>query len=156
MKSIRHPIKLSANSGVSLIEVLVTTVILSVGLLGLAGMHLQGLKNNQSAYFRSQATILAYAALDKIRANRSAAIDGQYNIEIGGTKAAGGGEATTATQDLDSWKKALGAALPSGDGSIACNDGTSICKVTVQWDDRVGQGGKTAQQFTVVTKISTL
>ncbi|NOS87695.1 MAG: type IV pilus modification protein PilV [Methylococcaceae bacterium] len=56
--------------GFTLIEVLVAMVVLSIGLLGLAGLQATSLKSNQSAYHRSQATQLAYEMADRMRANR--------------------------------------------------------------------------------------
>jgi type IV pilus assembly protein PilV len=58
-------------SGFTLIEVLVTVVVLAVGLLGLAGLQTASLGNNQNAYYRSQATQLAYDMADRMRANRA-------------------------------------------------------------------------------------
>jgi type IV pilus assembly protein PilV len=150
MKVIRQPINHHSNRGITLIEVLVTIVILSVGLLGLAGMHFHGLKNNQSSYFRSQATILAYSAFDAMRANRENALNEDYDIAIGTTVSADG---TIAKEDLVNWKAAMQGALPSGDGSIDCANDTSLCVVVVQWDDSVGEGGLMAQQFTVATEL---
>jgi type IV pilus assembly protein PilV len=46
-------------------------VVLAVGLLGLAGLQATSLKNNQSAYNRSQATQLASDMADRLRANRN-------------------------------------------------------------------------------------
>ena len=45
--------------GTTLLEVLVSIVILSVGLLGYAGLQTLSMKNNTSAFQRSQATILS-------------------------------------------------------------------------------------------------
>lgn len=53
--------------GFSLIEVLVTLVVLSLGLMGLAGLQISALKMNQAASARSLASQYAYAMLDKIR-----------------------------------------------------------------------------------------
>ncbi|MDR0736410.1 MAG: type IV pilus modification protein PilV [Zoogloeaceae bacterium] len=53
--------------GFTMIEVLVTLVILSLGLLGLAGLQISSLKMSQSAGARSVASQYAYAILDKIR-----------------------------------------------------------------------------------------
>lgn len=149
MQVTRNPVKLRPIRGVSLIEVLVTVFILSVGLLGLAGMHFQGLKNNQSAYFRSQATILAYTVLDTMRANRANALEGDYDIAMGAASSSKG----IAGTDLGYWKRALSSALPSGDGSIDCNQVTSVCVVTVQWDDTVGLGGSATEQFSFSTEL---
>lgn len=55
--------------GFTLVEVLVSMVILSVGLLGLASLQSLALKDNQDAYLRSQANFLAYEMNDRLRAN---------------------------------------------------------------------------------------
>jgi len=56
-------------AGFSLIEVLVTVVVLSIGLLGVAGMQASGLRNNHAAYTKTQATNLAMDMAERIRAN---------------------------------------------------------------------------------------
>lgn len=56
-------------SGFSMLEVMISIVIASIGLLGLASMQATGLKNSHSAYHRSQATVLAYDLADRMRAN---------------------------------------------------------------------------------------
>ncbi|MBN8443120.1 MAG: type IV pilus modification protein PilV [Thauera sp.] len=55
--------------GTSLLEVLIAVVILSIGLLGLAGLQVASLRVNQGAMQRSQATILAYDMLDRMRSD---------------------------------------------------------------------------------------
>jgi len=57
------------NSGFTLIEVLIAMLVLAVGLLGLAGLQAVSLRNNLSAYNRTQATQLAYDMADRMRAN---------------------------------------------------------------------------------------
>lgn len=57
-------------TGTSLLEVLIAVVILSIGLLGLAGLQVAGLRVNQGAMQRSQATMLAYDVLDRMRSDR--------------------------------------------------------------------------------------
>ena len=61
--------------GASLIEVLVAMVILAIGMLGLAGLQLSSMNNNQSAFYRSQATFLANDKLDRVRVNKAAIDD---------------------------------------------------------------------------------
>ncbi|MEE9303995.1 MAG: type IV pilus modification protein PilV [Thiotrichaceae bacterium] len=56
-------------SGFSLIEVLVTAVILSTGLLGIAGLQLSSIKNSHNAFLETQARYMATTLLDNIRAN---------------------------------------------------------------------------------------
>ncbi len=56
-------------AGFTLVEVLVSVVILAIGLLGLAGMQTLSLKNNQDAFLYTQATALAYEMGDRIKVN---------------------------------------------------------------------------------------
>lgn len=60
---------LTKTKGFTLVEVLVAMAILAVGLLGLASLQAIALKDNQDAYLRSQANLLAYEMSDRIRAN---------------------------------------------------------------------------------------
>jgi type IV pilus assembly protein PilV len=55
--------------GFTLIEVLISMVILAVGLLGLAAMQAMSLRDNQDAYYYQQATLLAYEMQDRILGN---------------------------------------------------------------------------------------
>lgn len=130
-----HPGRRRPSGGFSLIEVLVGLIILAIGLLGLAGLQLHALRNNNSAYLRSQATIIADDIMDRMRANRSHALNGSYNIDIG--EAPGDlnpAPPTVVLNDLLAWKNSLSGALPGpGDGSVAING--SIITVLVQWDD---------------------
>lgn len=57
------------NSGFTLIEVLVSVLILSTGLLGLVGMQTAGMKNTVTSYNRTQASLLASSIADRMRAN---------------------------------------------------------------------------------------
>lgn len=58
-------------SGLSLIEVMVSVMILGLGLLGLAALQTRSVMMNQSAYYRSIAADLAADLSDRIRANRT-------------------------------------------------------------------------------------
>lgn len=118
-------------AGFTLLEVLVTIVVLSLGLLGYGGLQMASLKNSVSAYQRSQATILAYDMIDRMRANRTQAIGGIYNITIG-SPAAGSG---VAGQDILDWKTLVGNALPGGDAAINV-DGTGNVLIQIQWVDK--------------------
>ena len=66
--------------GSSMIEVLVAFLLLAFGILGLSGLQMNALKNNQISLQRSQASMLAYFLMDSMRANREAAINGDYNL----------------------------------------------------------------------------
>ncbi len=66
--------------GTSLFEVLIAVLVLSIGLLGVASLQLYGLRYNQGAYLRSQATMLAYDMVDRMRSNPVGVAAGYYDF----------------------------------------------------------------------------
>jgi type IV pilus assembly protein PilV len=152
----RHDPWSAGEDGFSLIEVLVTTVVVSIGLLGLAGLHLNGLRYTHSAYYRSQAILLGNDIVDRMRANRTAASSGAYDITVGTQPSAAScrGAAANcsptdmANADLYEWKQALAATLPSGDGAIE-RQGSGF-RLIIQWDDSRGQEPVEAFTFDTV------
>lgn len=133
--------------GLSLIEVLIAVLVLSVGLLGLAGMNMAGIRNNHNAYMRSQATFMASDMLDRMRINRTEAIvEETYDRNLGDSSPAvedlddADFSPSMAAQDVNAWLTTLSSVLPSGDGSIDCNPATEQCSVTVRWSERLGRG----------------
>jgi len=73
--------KLSSENGFTMVEVLVATVILLIGLLGVAGMQINGMKGNHNSFLRSQAQQYAYEVVDMMRANRTAATANQADTD---------------------------------------------------------------------------
>lgn len=135
-----------AQSGTSLIEVLVTIVILAIGLLGLAGLQARLQASEMEAYQRSQALILLNDMASRITSNRSNAasyVTGAGN-PLGGTAACPNSTATRQEIDAGEWCNALqGAAESMGGNNVgamvggrgcveALPDGTSYL-VTVAW-----------------------
>jgi type IV pilus assembly protein PilV len=127
----------------TLVEVLVALVVLSVGLLGIAALQMTSLRNNLGAHLRSQATVLAYDITDRMRANRTQANNNAYVIAFG---AAATGTTLNAL-DLQAWKTALTATLPSGDGQIERVG--NVFRISIRWTE---QGGL-VQTFTTHTQI---
>jgi type IV pilus assembly protein PilV len=120
----------------TLIEALVSLLILSIGLLGVAGLQMQALRSNHGAHLRSQATVLAHDIADRMRANRTAALAGAYNVALGVVPTG----TTLADVDVVAWKQVLADVLPAGDGSVvlAGTPANPIATITVQWTDRLG------------------
>jgi len=115
-----------------MLELLIAVLIVSVGLLGIASMQAIGLRNNHSAYMRSQATVLAYDIVDRMRANYAAAVAAQYDIAMGDDAPTCSGAVPAC--DLNSWLTRLRNVLPNGDGSVTVSN-TGATTVIVQWTD---------------------
>jgi len=71
------------SKGLSLIEILVTVVVLSIGLLGIAGMQAQGVKYSNDSYARSQATMMANELIERMHANPDGVANADYVTAIG-------------------------------------------------------------------------
>ena len=146
---LRRPASHAAQRGLTLIEVLVSLLILSIGILGLATLQTASLNFNNASAQRTQATVLAYDMADRMRANRAAAVAGDYDLALAATPpacaapAAGG---SVAAQDLSAWRMALACRLPLGNGSIARN-GNEVT-LSVVWDDSHGNEAPLQLQFT--------
>ena len=72
---------LKNNSGFSLIEILVSLVVLSIGLMGLAGLQIAGLKGANDAHFRTQASLIMMDLSDRMRANQDGVRMGKYRTK---------------------------------------------------------------------------
>jgi len=125
--------------GFTLLEVLITLVILAIGLLGLAGLQATSLKQNQSAYQRGQAAQLSYDITDRVRSNMSAISTYQATTPSDATQhtncttSTGCSTTQMAQNDLYEWNKALTDTLPSGSATISLTSGVNIISIT--WDD---------------------
>jgi type IV pilus assembly protein PilV len=143
-----------SSAGMTLIEVLVTLVIISVGLLGVAALQLTTVRNNYDAYVRSQAAVMASAMLDRMRANRDDAMKNMYHAPDFGTVSGD----NNAVRDIREWKQTLVTQLgQDADGRITTQvaadplTGTRICRVTI--DVRFAERGGTPLVFTTTSQI---
>ncbi len=114
-------------TGVSMVEALVALVIISVGMLGIAGMYLSSLQAGRSANLRMQALNLSSDLADRIRANRGGLKD--YQVAADGVGDEHDCETETCTpkevaeNDLFLWKLAIAAALPANaNGRVTFTD----------------------------------
>jgi type IV pilus assembly protein PilV len=157
----RHPAAHPADTGFSLIEVLIALLVLSIGLLGLAMLQIQGFKFIGNSYQRTQATILANDIIDRIRANREGATLGDYCLntaapanpcktisdpgtaDCGDTPAGCISTQALATYDINHWYRQQARYLPNSGGTPSSIErstvaGTNIFeyKITIRWMER--------------------
>ncbi|MBK6596509.1 MAG: type IV pilus modification protein PilV [Proteobacteria bacterium] len=152
-RSINHH---APQRGFTLVEALIAVLVLSIGLLGVAGLQLSSLRGNSDAARRSQATFLAYDIADRMRANRDSALAGEYDIALATATPAAGG-ATLSQRDLNEWRTSIVATLPSGatpaTGEISRLAGGEQFQITVRWFEGTQAGAPTAMQFVTRTDI---
>lgn len=141
--------------GIGLVEVLVALLVFSIGVLGLAKLQLLSLSNTNTAYMRSQASLLAYGLLDRMRANPQSASSGKYDLSLAG--ALPGGTTVVncdtnsctptqlATDDLSRWLSDVSTTLPQGKASVSTNTSAQpeLVTVTIEWNAGRGTSGTT-------------
>lgn len=121
--------------GVTLIEVLITLLVLAVGLLGVAALQGFSLQASQVSYYRTQATNLAYELADHARANRSQVA------------------ASGSIPGMTYWNDRAAELLPAGSVATAVTAAATQGRVTitVTWlDDRENDDNAS---FTIDTRI---
>lgn len=149
-----HSKRLNMEYGTTLMEVLVSLLVLSFGLLGIAGVQSVSLRNNQAAYFRTQATMLTSEIIERMRGNKVGVENSAYDNVAGAATAAcftaaGCTPAQMAAQDILDWSAGVTAALPGGVGVVcldstgtdgtaaapACDGAGTVYAVKIFWDD---------------------
>ena len=127
--------------GFTLIEVLVSLIILSVGLLGLGLLQSQSLKASYSANHRTIATNLAYEILDEMRTNKRLAYRFSYIVPTDFSSL----NVTTCdpqpntgdvvADDINGWECQVVKALPNGQSTITFPGGGNV-QIQVNWTDQ--------------------
>ncbi|MCT8948862.1 type IV pilus modification protein PilV [Pseudomonas iridis] len=128
--------------GMTLIEVLVALLILTVGLLGAAAVQINALKYTDSSRMTSQASFIAYDMMDRIRANSGA------NYTVTPPTSANPGNARD--QDLyDFTTSIVNFGGPTATGSITLNQ--RVYTITITWSDARAANTASAQRSFVLS-----
>lgn len=145
------------SNGFTLLEVLITLVVVSIGLLGLLGLQAVGLSNTQISHARGLATVAAGNIAERMRANPRGVVNNNYaaiNHPSGGGASAPSrncqakacSPAQMAAFDAFQWDQHLGQLLPNGQGRVICvdidTDDSDACSpnsahvITIIWTER--------------------
>ncbi|HCU54464.1 MAG TPA: type IV pilus modification protein PilV [Gammaproteobacteria bacterium] len=132
------PTTSSPQRGFSLLEVLIALAVFSFGLLGLAALQTVSLRIGHDSYQRTQATMLAYDIVDRMRANPTGLAAGKYNniadnYNPGSTNCVSVSCTTDELADFDirSWHTVIAEKLSQGKGTIGTSGSTRT--ITVNW-----------------------
>ncbi len=154
---LRRP--LSFQRGVSLLEVMITMVIIAVGLLGLLGLQAKSMSGSKDTFDKKIAAELVAQMTERIRSNHLGFMADNYttSLAVGDAIAAapvcGGATACTPAQiaalDLVNWQTDLRSRIPEsgayivtspGAGATMLTNGTSV-RITVTWMEQNSQTG---------------
>lgn len=132
--------KSSFESGFSLIEVLVTMLILSFGLLGVAGLLVGGVSNAAASEAYSKASQLAADMADRIRANSGAALSASSEYNLDYSDSVPTTPNSIALIDKKIWMEAIAAQLPQGKGKLVStvSGGARQYDIYIRWSNCLG------------------
>ncbi|HPY39439.1 MAG TPA: type IV pilus modification protein PilV [Thiolinea sp.] len=143
--------------GLNLIEVLIAAFLISLGLLGMAGLQVKSLRSTHNSYQMQQASQLAHELLERMRANRKAVLAGNYTIAADAASYCVNPLATSCQANTcDSTQMAaddmhrvlcgyggsggIKGELLNGQLTIECPDASGDCaqgvRLTLQWSER--------------------
>jgi len=127
--------------GLSMIEALVSLLIISIGLLGIASLQISSIKQSSSAHWHSQAVWANYEMTDRISANSPNEFANYDGVDTDGSYAqdCSTGPCSPAamiTADAQDWKNQV-SQLPDGRGVIKSKAPNTL-DVTVMWLDPAG------------------
>ncbi len=137
---IAHEIHASQRQrGFSLVEVLIALVIMSVGMLGIAGLFVQGMQAGRTSVLRHHAVTLAGDIADRIRANPRAGVAYEGAGVDNGCVGYGNDcdEATMAAHDVFLWEQQAVDSLPAGAVTVVFDNTATppIYTIDVTWSE---------------------
>jgi type IV pilus assembly protein PilV len=135
-----RPAGLRRQGGFTLVESLVAMVVISVGMLGIAALYVEGLRAGRTSNYRMNAIGLAADMADRIRTNPNA------GAAYAGAGAANACEddgadltpAQLAAADLFCWQQGVQARLPGGVANVAVVGGagaSNLYTIAVTWNE---------------------
>lgn len=161
---------MARSRGFTLIEILIAVVIFSIGLLGIAGLQVAGMRFTHGSQLRTIAVSQVESMADLMRANLFAVKNGLYNVKDSAIPQTDTPDCATvectsterAAYDLKTWNyhqdnapvQSNADSLPHGDG-VVCRDSTpsdgesgdwqcdntgEIYAIKVQWQERTVGG----------------
>ncbi|MCB1742831.1 MAG: type IV pilus modification protein PilV [Gammaproteobacteria bacterium] len=132
---------LHGQSGVTLIEVLIALLVMSIGLLGLAALQTQSLRFNTDSMIRTQATSLANEIIEQMRAaGQTGVADYAYDLAGGDVPSEACDLSDTSTspgEQVQCWFGRVTQMLPLGTATILSRAGSAgTYDVEIMWLDR--------------------
>lgn len=133
--------------GFTLVEVMIAFLVMAVGLIGMAGLQNASVSNNQSAYLRTQAMVLAFDMVERIRSNRVGAVSGTGGYSgvagsavSGCNTTAGCTQANLASNDVYEWLQSVQNNLPDGAGRICADNNPATVLINADGTCSAGCG----------------
>jgi len=126
--------------GFNLVEVLIALIIMSVGMLGIAGLYVHSMQAGRTSLFRHHAVTLAGDVADRIRANPTAGVNYAAAAGADNNCVSGGVDCTPAAMaanDIFLWQQQALDTLPTGGVAVVFDNGVvpPTYQITVTWTE---------------------
>lgn len=136
-----------AQAGFSMIEVLISLVLIAVAMFGHAGLQLNAMKFAKGGASRMQAAFLSNELAERMEANKVGSVNGDYVVaSVSSTPSTASTDCTTtacnasalAAYDLAEWTTRVAATLPGASWQITnpTTGNPSTYRIVVNWEDR--------------------
>lgn len=132
--------------GFSMIEVLVTLMVIAFSLLGTAGLQAYAMKVSKGGQLRTQAVFMVADLVERMEANRVGAVNGSYALALTTSPPAASTACTSgactpdnlATYDLSQWQNMIATGLPQSSWQVVQTTAgnPSVYTITINWVDR--------------------
>jgi len=136
----------TGQSGFSMLEVLISLVIIAIAMLGAAGLQLNVLRLNKGSQSRTQAIFLVSDMAERMEANKVAAVAGNYSQALTNASGVAATDCSTsacdaptlAAWDISQWGQTISTVLPQASWSITTQAVANPITYTlyIQWIDR--------------------
>lgn len=154
-------------AGFSMIEVLVTLLILAIGIMGLIGMQVLSAKNVNNSQMRTVANNFAYDIVDRMRANPAGVSAGNYNAITGSETSTTTCTSTCtvaqiATLDAVQWNANIKRSFANGglgtdaNGTVTRNGNVHIVTLTWKEQNKSSTGGGSVVDKTLSLQVRLL
>lgn len=151
------PVVSTSQHGFSMLEVLITLVIIATALLGTAGLQMYAMRMGQSGQFRTQAVFLASDISERMEANKAAAVAGNYALALTSVSSVAATDCAAtlcnstqlASWDLSQWGASISNLLPQATWQITQTTAgnPSTYSIVISWTDRSSDKASHGETF---------
>ena len=151
------PDRIGFHNGFSMVEILVTLVIISTALFGTAGLQVYSMMFSKSSQNRTQAAILSSDIVERMEANKLGSLAGAYAVATASSPSAAATVCSTAScdstalakWDLDQWGNSIALFLPDPTWTVtyAPAGATATYQILITWNDRSTDQSSRTEKF---------
>lgn len=127
-------------NGFTLIEALITIIVMSIGLLGLSAMQTTSIRFTYDSYLRTQSSFLADDLFDRMRANPTINYDDETQSTATNCVTTNCDANTIMQYDYTKWNEKIDELFPNSEVTVTPSADLNTYTITFLWDSRTDDG----------------